>query len=183
MIMTRGKILPLLLATLVSVPALSATPVYLGLRAGTDLDNRFDDLGGNINTDTPYGGYVGWRINDLFAVEFAASDLGQSKRSNIADGGLDVDGALYQLGLVASLPVSEQFEVLGGVGGFRLNEDGKSSTIAGSTNVDLGDSGVYLEVGARYRFNPQWSVRTSYAWYDFESGSDGNFWGGVQLDF
>ena len=67
--MTRTRNLVLMLAALASAPAWSATPFYVGLRAGSNLDGRLDDQGGNIDTDNPYGGYAGWRINDTFALE------------------------------------------------------------------------------------------------------------------
>lgn len=181
--MTLRPVLAVVLAALCSSPCWAETSVYAGLRAGSNLDGRFDNFGGNIDTDTPYGGYIGWNLNPSFAIEFAASNLGSSTRSNVADGGFDVDGALYQLGVVASLPLSDQFNLLGGVGGFRLNEDGDASTIAGPVSLDLGDTGVYAEVGGRFQLNPQWAFRASYTWFDFDSGSDGNFWGGVELKF
>lgn len=165
-----------------SMPAL-AGDFYVGLRAGSDLDGRIDELGGAIDTDNPWGGYAGWRINDTLALEFAASDLGESERSAIADAGLELDGALYQLGLTAQFPLADSFDVFGGLGAFRLEEDGTAITIAGPRDIDLGDTGGYVEAGGRYRFNEQWALRASYTWFDFDGGSDGNFWGGVQLDF
>lgn len=181
--MIRRPLLVLLLSAITASSAWAETPVYAGLRVGTHLDGRFDNLGGNIDTDTPYGGYLGWNLNETFAIEFAASHLGNSTLSNIADGGFDVDGALYQLGAVASFPLSDQFNVLGGVGAYRLNEDGEGSTIAGPINVDFSDSGVYVEVGGRFQLNPQWALRASYTWFDVDSGSEGNVWGGVELKF
>lgn len=181
--MIRRAIAVLLLAAVGSAPAFAETNVYAGLRVGTNLDGRFDDAGGKLDTDTPFGGYLGWNINPNLAIEFAATNLGSSQRSNIADGGFDVDGALYQLGVVGSFPLSDQFNLLAGVGGFRLNEDGDGSSIAGPVSVDFGDTGVYAEVGGRFQLNPQWALRASYTWFDFESGSDGNFWGGAELRF
>ena len=179
----RTRSLLLLLASLAATPAWSAAPFYLGLRVGSDLDGRFDDIGGNIDTDTPFGGYAGWRINDTLALEFGATTLGNSTRSDIADGGLDLDGAIYQLGLAAAFPVADRFDLQGGVGVFRLDEDGEASTIAGPRRIDVSETGAYAELGGRYQLNDQWSLRAGYTWYDFDAGGDGNLWGGVQLDF
>jgi len=172
-----------LLATLFATPALATTSFYTGLRVGSDLDGRLQDAGAPIETDTPFGAYAGWRINENFALEFGATSLGSSTRSGIADAGLDLDGAVYQLGLVASIPVAENFELLGGAGAFRLDEDGEAITIAGPVPIDASESGAYVEVGGRYLLNQQWSLRAGYTWYDFDAGGDGNVWGGVQLDF
>lgn len=179
----RIRSLLLLLTALACTPAWSAAPIYAGLRVGSGLDGRLDELGGDIDTDTPFGGYAGWRINDTFAVEFGATTLGNSTRSGIADAGLDLDGAIYQLGVLATVPLADRFDLQTGLGAFRLDEDGEASTIAGLVDVDNSESGIYLELGGRYRFNEQWSLRAGYTWYDFDAGGDGNVWGGVQLDF
>ena len=179
----RTRNLILLLASLAIAPVVSAAPFYAGLRVGSELDGRFDDIGGDIDTDTPFGGYAGLRINDTFALEFGAMTLGNSTRSDIADGGLDLDGAIYQLGGVATVPLADRFDLQAGLGVFRLEEDGEAGTIAGPRDIDTSESGAYLEIGGRYSFNEQWSLRGGYTWYDFDAGGDGNFWGGVQLDF
>lgn len=179
----RARLLLLSIVALASAPAFSAPSFYVGLRAGTDLDGRFDDIGGNIDTDTPWGGYAGWRINDNFAIEFGAASLGESKRSNIADGGFDVDGSLFQLGVVGSVPVADRFDLFGALGAYRVEEDGEASTIAGPRNIDTSESGIYAELGGRLQINEQWSLRTSYTWFDFDAGGDGNLWAGVQIDF
>ena len=110
--MTLRPVLAVLVAALCSNSCWAEASVYAGLRAGSVLDGRFDDFGGNIDTDTPYGGHIGWNLNPTFAIEFGASNLGSSKQSQIADGGFDVDGALYQLGVVASLLLSDQFNLV-----------------------------------------------------------------------
>ena len=179
----RTRSLFLLLASLAVAPAAIAAPFYAGLRVGSELDGRFDDLGGDIDTDTPFGGYAGWRIDDTFALEFGAMTLGNSTRSAVADAGLDLDGAIYQLGGVATVPLADAFDLQAGLGAFRLEEDGEASTLIGPQDVDTSESGIYLEIGGRYRFNEQWSLRGGYTWYDFDAGGDGNAWGGVQLDF
>lgn len=171
------------LLSLAFAPLASAGDFHVGLRAGSNLDGRLDDQIGAIETDNPWGGYAGWHINETLALEFAASDLGESERSTIADAGLKLDGALYQLGLVAQIPFADQFHGFAGLGAFRREEDGSAITIAGPRDIDLSDTGGYIELGGRYAFNEQWSLRASYAWYDFDGGSDGNLWGGVQLDF
>ena len=177
------RTLAAVIALAAAAPAWSANDFYVGLRAGSDLDGRLDDQGGNIDSDNPWGGYAGWRINDTLALELGLSDLGNSTRSGIAEGGLDLDGALYQFGLVARVPLADSFYVLGAIGAFRRDEDGTAGTIAGPRRIDLSETGGYVELGGAYRFNEQWSLRASYTWFDFDGGSDGNFWGGVQLDF
>lgn len=164
-----------------AMPALAAPPLYVGLRAGGDLGDRLDHFGGNIKTDTIYGGFVGARLNDAFAFEVGASNLGSAERG-AADYGIRLDGALYQMGVVGTLPLTNKFHLIGAIGAFRLEEDGSSGTFAGPVDIDNSGGGAYVEVGGRYRMNEQWSLRSGYSWYDFELGDAGHLWGGIQLD-
>lgn len=180
--MTRSLLLGVLVLAGATTPALAQAPFYLGLKVGAGLDGRIPDGPGSLDTDTPFGGYAGWRFNDLFALEFGAMQLGNSQRSGILDAGLDVDGWLYQLGVSATMPVSDSFDIQGGVGGFRLNEDGKAITLIGPVDFDNSGSGAYAEIGGRQRLNDQWSLRFGYTWYDFDAAGDGHFWAGAQID-
>lgn len=180
--MKRAQIFAALLLTAVAAPALAQSPLYFGLTVGSKLDGRVPDGAGSLDTDTPYGGYAGWRFTDTLALEFGAKHLGNATRSGIVDAGLDLDGAIYQLGVVGSLPINDQFDLIGGIGAFRLDEDGTASTLIGPVDVDNSGSGAYLDVGGRVKLNEQWSLRAGYSWYDFDAGGDGQIWGGVQLD-
>ncbi len=156
---------------------------YIGARVGDSPEDRFGNVVGNVETDTPYGIYGGWNFHPNWGIEVSYSDLGTSEVSGIADGGFRVDGDLATLGLVYNMPLNDNFSLLAGVGGFDLSEDGTAFTIAGPQRLNLDDSGVYIEVGARYRFNGPIAIRASYQWFDFERDTDGIPTIGAEFNF
>ena len=73
--------------------------------------------------------------------------------------------------------------MLSGVGAFDLNEDGTGFGVAGPYPINNDDSGAYVEVGARYRFDGPIALRASYQWFDFDAGGDGTPWVGIEVGF
>lgn len=155
----------------------------LGLRAGTELEGRLPKGPGALDSDNALGGYVNYFWHDNFGLELGYTNLGDSSRSGILDAGFNLDGDLYSFGLIGSFPVTDQWRLLGGVGGFELREDGSSITIAGVRPLDNDDSGFYLEAGTRYDFNQNIGARFSYQWFDFDQSSDGTPWLGAEVRF
>jgi opacity protein-like surface antigen len=171
----------LALALAAALPtATQAQAFYAGLDVGSKLDDRFDNFG-VVDTDTPFGGHAGWQFHDRWAIELGLTDLGQSTRSAAADAGFDLDGALYQLGVVGNWPIHDRFELLGALGAFRLDEDGTALTLLGPRPLDNSDSGLYLEAGSRFRLDDRWALRASYRWLDLDPDSDGHVVGAVEL--
>lgn len=165
-------------------PVIAAeTPFYLGLRVGSAMEERLPQEPGNLDTDTPLGGYVGYNFTDFVGVEVAYTDLGKSTRSAIADAGFDLDGSLWTIGATGNVPINEQFSAFGGAGYFELSEDGTAISIAGPRRINLDDSGFYVEAGGRYHFNDQFAARLSYQWFDFDRDSDGTPWFGLEVGF
>jgi len=156
---------------------------YIGARIGDSPDERFGNVVGNLDTDTSYGIYGGWNFHPNWGVEVSYTDLGTSKVVGIADGGFRVDGDLATVGVVYNQPINENFSLLAGVGGFDRSEDGEALTIGGPRRLNLDDSGVYIEVGARFRFNGPLAIRASYQWFDFERDSDGIPTLGAEFNF
>lgn len=172
---------------LAAVGAASAdSGAYVGLRAGSEMDSRFNHSA-NVNADTPFGIYGGWNFNDHWGLELGYTDLGRTTAPGIADFGFDIDGKLLTGGLNYRHSVSENVDLFGGVGLFDLNEDGTATTIAGPIAFNNDDNGLYAEVGGRYHFNERLALRASYQWFDFGStaadDSDGTLMLGLELDF
>ena len=154
-----------------------------GLRFGDTMSARLPDSPGALDTKSAFGAYARYSWNETFGVEFGYSDLGTSVRTGVPDAGFRLDGALYTLGVTASVPVQGQLSLFGGLGAFNLREDGTSNTIIGPRQLDNNDSGFYLEAGGRYAFNEQFGARLSYQWFDFERGNDGTPWLGLDVRF
>lgn len=182
--MTRSILtLCALLACAQGATAASSYPWQFGLRFGDALEKRLPAGGGALDTERPLGATAGYAFHKHFAVELSITDLGRSERSAAADAGFQLEGNLYTLGLVAMTEVADRFAVFGGVGAFRLMEDGTATTLAGPRRFDIDQSGFYLEGGARYRLNSVAYLRGSYQWLDFDQDSDGTPWLGVEVHF
>lgn len=169
----------LLLAFAATAPAQDQS-FYAGLDVGGKLDGRFDDFG-KLDSDTPFGGHFGWQFHEILSLEAGLINVGETARSAATDAGFELDGTLYQLGVVGRIPVAERWELLGGVGAYRLDEDGTTSTLIGVRPFDNSDSGYFVEAGARFRLNDAWALRAGYRWYDFDPNSEGHATGGVEL--
>ena len=80
---------------------------YVGLRAGSEMDSRFNHST-NVNADTPFGIYGGWNFNDNWGLELGYTDLGRSTAPGVADFGFDIDGKSLTGGLTYRHSVSEK---------------------------------------------------------------------------
>lgn len=164
--------------------AASKLPWYFGLRFGDDMDKRLPTSGGGaLDSERPLGATFGYNFREHFAVEGSISDLGRSELTGIADGGFALEGNVFTVGIVAQTDVADRFSVFGGIGGFRLQEDGTANTIAGSRRFDIDQSGFYVEGGARFKLNDIVHIRGSYQWFDFDQDSDGTPWLGAEVSF
>lgn len=177
----------LALATLLGsslAQAASKHPWHFGLRFGDAMDNRLPAVGGGaLDTERPLGATAGYAFHEHFAVEVSISDLGRSELTGIADGGFAVEGNLYTAGVVAQTAIADRFSVFGGLGGFRVEEDGRANTLVGPRNFDVSQTGFYAEGGLRFKVNSIVYLRGSYQWFDFDEKSDGTPWLGAEVHF
>lgn len=180
--MKHNILLALGLLSLSSI-SFAQTGFGFGLRFGDTMSARLPAGPGALDSKSAFGGYGNYFWNENFGLELGYTDLGTSERSGIADAGFDLDGELYTLGVIASVPLQERFSVFGGLGAFNLREDGTSITIAGPRKFDNNDSGFYAEVGGHVSFNDQFGARLSYQWFNFENGNDGTPWLGLEVRF
>ncbi len=174
----------LFITLLGTTAAMADENIYLGLRVGSEMNERFDYALDEINADTPYGAYGGWNFSDHWGVELGYTDVGETFDSlGISDAGFGVEGSLLTAGLSYRHLLGERFDVFGAAGFFDLSEDGSELTIAGPRPVNRDDSGAYIEVGGRYHFSDAFALRASYQWFDFKHGDDATPWIGVELSF
>jgi opacity protein-like surface antigen len=166
-----------------SSASFAQTGFSFGLRVGDTMESRLPGGPGAVDSKRAFGGYGNYFWDDHFGVEFGYSDLGTSNRSGAADAGFRLSGALYTLGLLGRASLQDQFSIFGGLGAFNLREDGTSITLIGPRNLDNNDSGFYAEFGGQYAFNDKIGARLSYQWFNFENGSDGTPWLGLEVRF
>ncbi len=162
---------------------------HFGLRVGSEMTGRFDGEW-NFDADTPYGAYAGWNVSDHWALDFGYTDIGNtSTRVNAAQDYLRADGHMLNLGLNYRRPIAERFDLFASVGVFDLREAANlSNLILDPPPIGYGpfrndDTGTYIELGVRYRFNGPIALRASYQWFDFDHGADGTPWIGLEFGF
>jgi predicted porin len=134
-----------------AAPAL--TGVYVG---GTVGSTAITDLSSKVG----FGGYVGLKLNENFAVEAGAQSLGK-----FSVAGSDVSASAYNVSVVASLPVDPKISVFGRLG------YGSLTATAGGTTADT-NSALY-GVGARYNINQNLAVRAEYTRLASDTGTFG----------
>jgi opacity protein-like surface antigen len=134
-----------------AAPAL--TGVYVG---GTVGSTAITDLSSKVG----FGGYLGLKLNENFAVEAGAQSLG---KFNVA--GTDVSASAYNVSVVASLPVDPKISVFGRVG------YGSLTATAGGTTAET-NSALY-GVGARYNINQNLAIRAEYTRLASDTGTCG----------
>ncbi len=111
--------------------------------------------------DTDIGGklYTGGKINRMFGVELAYVHLGQAD----ANGGT-TKVQLANLSFVGNVPIGEQFNVYGKVGGFYGWTD-MDTTTPGAPSGEENDLGVSYGLGVQFDFNRNWAVAADFDHY------------------
>jgi predicted porin len=117
--------------TLMASSSFAGTPgtVYGGLDVGSTKIDGFE-------SETSFGGFVGYNFHQNFALEAGYRDLGAFKQA--VDGDLDVDQAA--ISVVGSLPVGNGFNLFGRVGYNRVSYEDNSGK--GHDNKALFGAGV-----------------------------------------
>ncbi len=141
---------------------------YVGASIGSaNLDDDFD--GFEIDDDaTAYRLNAGWQVNQYVGLEFGYQNFGDFEQSfdingERANAKLSADG--YTLGVTASYPLGEHFELLGRAGAFFW--DGEAE-INNASQADPGDTNPYFGAGLGYNFNQVFSVYADWIRYDLE---------------
>jgi OOP family OmpA-OmpF porin len=137
--------------------------------------------------------FVGYQLNKNGAVEFGYVDLGKftvSASGRVTPPGVavtasgDTKAKGFNVTLVGSLPVSNEFAVLGRIGMFRWDVDasGSASGAGVSVGVSESDNGVDLTygVGAQYDFTKNAGVRVE--WERFKDVGNQNTTGQSDID-
>ncbi|MBU1665601.1 MAG: outer membrane beta-barrel protein [Gammaproteobacteria bacterium] len=142
------------------------------------------------DTDTAWKLFAGYRINKNFAVEGSYADLGKATFDSTvtapAAGTVNISwkSKAWSLAAVGILPVTDQFEVFGKIGGHFWDVDmsvtatGGGGTAAGSASDD-GTSWLY-GVGASYSFSKNIAVRAE--WERYQDVGDENTTGKSDVD-
>lgn len=154
--------LALIAATLFAAQAAMAGDIYVGAGVGQSrLHADFDGL--NVdNKDTAGKLLIGNQFNKNFGVEASYFDLGDFTASTKAGRKYASVGARgLGLDLVATLPVTERFAVLGRLGVTRTRVDGELFNDRAHKNVTEPKAGL----GLQYKLTPNLALRGEYEVY------------------
>lgn len=134
-----------------AAPALKG--VYVGGTVGsTAITGLSSKVGG--------GGYVGYQINENFAVEAGAQSLGSFDVS-----GTSVSASAYNASVLAGVPLNPNFSIYGrlGYGSVTAAADGTTAKV---------NNAVY-GLGAKYNINQNLAVRAEYTRLASDTGTFG----------
>lgn len=145
--------------TSAAAPAL--TGVYVGGSIGS---TAITDLSSKVG----FGGYVGYKINENFAVEAGAQSLGK-----FSVAGTDVKASAYNVSVLAGVPIDPKISVYG-----RLGYGSLTATANGNSSADT-NSALY-GAGARYHVNQNLAIRGEYTRLASDTGT---FAVGLQYSF
>lgn len=166
----------LVIASLFSAEQIAAQELswHIGLGLASELDERAPTTaGGRVDAENAGTVFVGAAHASGFGGEMAYVDLGGASEAGIADGGYDLDGELWSLGVTYAVAF-DALEPYAKLGWFTRNEDGVALTIAGPRPFGVDDDGLMGEVGLRWRVTEPVALRLGYVWYDFEPDADGS---------
>lgn len=146
------------------------------------------------DTDTGWKVFIGNQFNKNAAIEFGYVDLGKfttNVSGNVtvpptiamtASGDAEPKG--FNLSLVGSLPVSNEFSLLGRIGLFHWDLDVSASASGGGFSASASDSAsgtdLTFGVGAQYDFSKTAGVRVE--WERFQDVGDENTTGQSDVD-
>jgi long-subunit fatty acid transport protein len=148
-----------------AAPAPSMAPALTGVYVvGNVGSTAITDLGSKIG----FGGAIGYKINENFAVEAGAQSLG---KYTVA--GSDVSASALNVSVVGSVPLDPKFSVFG-----RLGYGSLTATANGSSAADT--NSVLYGAGVRYNLNQNLAIRGEYTRLASDTGT---FAVGLQFGF
>ncbi|GAB3426487.1 porin family protein [Massilia solisilvae] len=127
-------------------------PFYAGVEAGVTKNDDYS------NTRSSYGAYLGYNVNQNFAVEAGARRL-----SSYDDPWRSLRSDQYSLSVIGSLPVNEKLSVFGRVGASHIVNKVSFKAVGqpGVPDFQLRDEDTHLllGVGASYKLTEKVSAR------------------------
>jgi opacity protein-like surface antigen len=135
----------------------SAAPGLSGVYVGGSVGSTaITDLSSKVG----FGGYVGLKLNENFAIEAGAQSLGK-----FSVAGTDVSASAYNVSVLAGVPIDPKISIYGRLG------YGSLTATAGGTTADT--NSVLYGVGARYNINQNLAVRAEYTRLASDTGTFG----------
>jgi OOP family OmpA-OmpF porin len=195
MCIQHNKLLPsfsaaVLILGLAAVPSMvQAENWYAGASAGqskADIgDCDLDISCSSDDTDTGWKIYGGYQFNPNGAIEFGYVDLGKAKASGtdsfLGVTSVDWETTGFTAALVGSLPVGQNFGLMGKLGLFHWDLDvNVSSSVFGSGSDSSSGTDMTYGLGLKYDFSKTVGARAE--WDRFKDVGDDNTTGQSDVD-
>lgn len=119
------------------------------------------------NSDVGFKVFGGYQFNANWALEAQYIDLGkyqiEQAGSSVSRGSAKVKA--LALNVVGTIPVNEQFAVLGKLGVVQGKLDAEGSNVYGRDTYSATRTAPLVGIGAEYALTPQWILRGEYEFY------------------
>ena len=162
-----------MIAALAAPLAAHAENSYIGASVGSAKQEINVEGYGFNETATAFKLYGGYKLDQHFGVEAGLADLGKAEKSGNGASVSSEPTSLY-LAVTATLPLNEQFSLIGKAGAVRPHVKLTASAF-GSTDSGSGNStSAYASVGAAYVLNPKVSFVAEYEYFDKIAKADGD---------
>jgi OOP family OmpA-OmpF porin len=197
-----NKLCRILLAGVFSATSIAVSSVaqaqgwYGGIGFGQSKYNDMDSVCNELLTVLPGGSScsndekdTGWKLfagnqfNQNAAVEFGYVDLGKGTASVSGPGvggNLGWEATGFNLALVGTLPVNNEFGFLGRIGIFLWDLDFSVSGVGGSASASASGTDLTYGLGVKYDFNKTTGMRVE--WEKFKDVGDENDTGQGDID-
>jgi OOP family OmpA-OmpF porin len=160
----KNKILAALLLSAISAPAL-ADNMYFAADLGSATYENMDPF----SNPGKLGLGLGFRINPTIAAELGLTIFGDSI-INYGFGQATLSASSFHPMIVGSLPISDQFDLIGKVG-VAFNKAKIVDTFLGEASVS--NTSPMFGLGAQFKINQQFSLRVQYENFgEFESATN-----------
>lgn len=160
-------------AVVVLFSAVIATPVFAadqGMYAGITLGQGTPNVTPSAaalskKSNFIYGGILGYQLSKNLAAE--AQFKGFGKATDVA--GNTVKGDVLSVSVVGTLPLTNQFDLLGKLG----VASAKTTSSAGATNLGASRTGVTYGIGAQYNLSSNLGLRLDWDRYAVATSNGG----------
>lgn len=143
---------------------------YVGGKIGAaSTDDRWID-----DSDTSYGLYFGYRFHPTFAVEGEYTNFG-NLRVNLSDLEIrttQLEPRTWGVRLVGFWPISDRFDLLGGIGFHSFDLDPRDSQGFRDVVGSRRSTDLFYGVGAQFNFDNRLSLRAQVQRYEFRNAGD-----------
>ena len=156
----KKNILALIIFAVIAAPALAEDTAkrYVGVSIGSA---SFSNISPSTHPNV-FKILSGYHFNPMLAVEVGYSMFGNVTVSNGVSSA-NVSTASWQTALVGTLPISQDFDLIGKIGlAHNIGTGTNGSPLPGRSGNFISHNDIFLGLGAQYNINSKFSLLASY---------------------